>query len=73
MAEEVRRVTHRFQFDPLIRGMMNRLPKPGTVWPKPERKAWLATLEANFELIYDEAEQEKPAGAPHAIPQTRAV
>jgi len=71
MPEEKR--SRRAQFDPIIRGLMQRLPKPGEVWADHARKEWLATLEANLKLIYPDAEQQKPAGAPHAVATPRAV
>ena len=42
--------------DPIIAGLLKRLPKSGEVWPETERKLWLQLLEGSFKLIYkDEA------------------
>jgi hypothetical protein len=40
--------------DPIIRGLLARLPKSGDVWPENERKLWLQLLEGSFKLIYKE-------------------
>ena len=43
--------------DPIILGLLERLPKPGDVWPETERKLWLELLSGSFKLIYrDKAE-----------------
>lgn len=52
----------RRRVDPLIGGLLVRLPKPGTIWPEEERKEWMATLEANLKLVYPAAPQGKPHG-----------
>lgn len=44
--------------DPIIAGLLARLPKSGDVWPETERKLWLQLLEGSFKLIY----QDKKAG-----------
>jgi hypothetical protein len=38
--------------DPLIQGLLSRLPPPGEVWSEEKRKKWLQTLSANLEIIY---------------------
>lgn len=38
--------------DPIIGGLLKRLPKAGEVWPEAERKLWLQLLEGSFKLIY---------------------
>lgn len=38
--------------DPIIRGLLVRLPKSGDVWPEADRKLWLQLLEGSFKLIY---------------------
>jgi hypothetical protein len=38
--------------DPIIRGLLARLPKSGDVWPEAERKLWLDLLAGSFRLIY---------------------
>ncbi len=41
--------------DPIIRGLLARLPKSGEVWPEAERKLWLDLLAGSFKLIYKDA------------------
>lgn len=41
--------------DPIIAGLLARLPKSGDVWPVAERKLWLQLLEGSFQLIYKDA------------------
>ena len=44
------------KLDPIIRGLIDRLPDAGANWPSQERKLWLGILENTFELVYkDEA------------------
>jgi hypothetical protein len=43
------------EIDPIIRGLLARLPKSGDVWPEPERKLWLELLAGSFKLIYKNA------------------
>lgn len=38
--------------DPIIAGLLKRLPKSGDVWPEAERKLWLDLLSGSFKLIY---------------------
>lgn len=38
--------------DPIIAGLLKRLPKVGEVWPDAQRKLWLQLLEGSFKLIY---------------------
>jgi hypothetical protein len=40
--------------DPIIAGLLKRLPKSGDVWPKTQRKLWLQLLEGSFDLIYED-------------------
>jgi len=42
--------------DPIIAGLLKRLPKSGEKWPKAQRKLWLQLLEGSFDLIYDDGE-----------------
>ncbi len=41
--------------DPIIEGLLKRLPKTGDVWPEDDRKLWLQLLEGSFKLIYKDA------------------
>src|SRR5258707_11522748 len=46
--------------DPIIEGLLKRLPKSGDVWPEADRKLWLQLLEGSFRLIYkDKPERER--------------
>jgi hypothetical protein len=42
--------------DPIIKGLLVRLPKSGAVWPKAQRELWLKLLSGSFELIYSDGE-----------------
>jgi hypothetical protein len=44
--------------DPLIEGLLSRLPSPGDVWGIEKRKKWIETLEANLEMIYPAADDD---------------
>jgi hypothetical protein len=45
--------------DPLIRGLVDRLPKPNAVWPLEERTKWLRTAASVFGLIYKDEDVEQ--------------
>ncbi|GJL93488.1 hypothetical protein [Hyphococcus sp.] len=42
--------------DPIIEGLLKRLPKAGSVWPESEREVWLDLLKGSFKLIYSQKE-----------------
>jgi hypothetical protein len=44
------------EIDPIIRGLLVRLPKSGDVWPDAGRKLLLQLLEGSFKLIYKDKE-----------------
>lgn len=44
--------------DPIIRGLIDRLPSSGSNWPKAKRKLWLQILENSFDLVYEDDEGE---------------
>ena len=44
--------------DPIIQGLLARLPATGSAWPESERKLWLTLLEGSFKLIYRETSSE---------------
>lgn len=50
--------------DPIIRGLLVRLPKSGDVWPDADRKLWLQLLEGSFKLIYKDKRSEFPLPPP---------
>jgi hypothetical protein len=47
--------------DPIIRGLLARLPKAGDVWPERQRDLWLELLKGSFKLIYRDAQENKAA------------
>jgi hypothetical protein len=47
------RISTARSFDPIILGLLARLPKSGEVWAEAERKPWLQLLEGSFKLIYN--------------------
>jgi hypothetical protein len=40
------------ELDPLIQGLLSRLPKTGDKWETDKRAKWLQTLAANFDMVY---------------------
>lgn len=44
--------------DPLIMGLVARLPKPDTVWPLEARAKWLRTAASIFALVYRTGEED---------------
>ena len=48
--------------DPIILGLLSRLPKSGDLWPTDERQLWLNLLEGSFKLIYKEPEPHEFSG-----------
>ena len=42
--------------DPIVKGLIRRLPPSGTPWPPEARKLWLEVLEGTFELVYTDAD-----------------
>jgi len=47
--------------DPLVLGLIERLPKPGSTWCLEDRVKWLRTADSIFDLIYgadDESQKE---------------
>jgi hypothetical protein len=48
--------------DPIIRGLLARLPKSGAVWPEAERELWLKLLAGSFQLIYKDKADGETAG-----------
>jgi hypothetical protein len=42
------------KLDPIIKGLIDRLPNAGSVWPSSERDLWLSILKSSFQLVYKE-------------------
>jgi hypothetical protein len=40
--------------DPIIDGLLDRLPAPGEVWPMANRNKWLQVLTLSLGLIYED-------------------
>jgi hypothetical protein len=47
--------------DPIIQGLLARLPKSGDVWPEAARDLWLELLKGSFKLIYKDGPAKKEA------------
>ena len=45
--------------DPLIQALVDKLPKPNTVWPIDDRAKWLKAAAMAFNLIYKTSEREE--------------
>ena len=45
--------------DPLIRALVDKLPKPNTIWPIDDRAKWLKAVAMAFNLIYKTSEREE--------------
>lgn len=46
------------KLDPIIKGLIDRLPRPGEKWSKAKRKLWLQILENSFDLVYEDNDPE---------------
>lgn len=53
------------KIDPIIMGLIGRLPESGSEWPLDERKLWLGILESTFRLVYKDSEEESVATVNH--------
>jgi hypothetical protein len=42
------------EIDPILLGLISKLPPSGSNWPKSKRKLWLAILENSLELVYED-------------------
>ncbi len=51
------------RLDPIIRGLIDRLPDAGNPWPSKDRKLWLGILESAFELVYTDEEAPNEDGS----------
>lgn len=54
--------------DPLIAGLLSRLPAAGETWDHEKRLKWLQTLAANLDLVYPAADGDK-----HIIIESKAL
>ena len=44
--------------DPLIQALVDKLPKPNTIWPIDDRARWLKAAAMAFNLIYKTSERD---------------
>ncbi len=51
--------------DPVIKGLIDKLPPPDSVWAEPDRQLWLQILESSFKLVY----KDKPIALPPPTPE----
>ncbi|KQQ60931.1 hypothetical protein ASF69_00350 [Rhizobium sp. Leaf311] len=49
-------ISQQDDIDPIIRGLISRLPASGANWSKSKRKLWLQILENSFDLVYEDDE-----------------
>lgn len=42
------------ELDPVIKGLIDKLPAPSSVWAEAERDLWLEILKSSFKLVYKE-------------------
>ncbi len=54
------------ELDPIIKGLIGRLPRVGSVWPSEQRKLWLGILENTFQLVYRDDEMRDRPETPQA-------
>lgn len=40
------------KIDTIIQGLIDRLPKAGSIWKKRERELWIQILKSTFDLVY---------------------
>ena len=61
--------------DPLIRALVDKLPKPHTIWSIEDRAKWLRAAAILFNLVYrtDGDEQKQPAHEGQAISDAPSV
>lgn len=51
--------------DPVIKSLVNKLPKAGSIWSERDRDLWLELLKGSFKLIYlDEPEEKRDDDPP---------
>jgi hypothetical protein len=62
-------LTEPLEIDPIIMGLLDRLPKPGDMWPEADRKLWLQLLEGSFKLIYKDKTREVDWNKPENDPK----
>lgn len=48
------------EIDPIIMGLLRRLPKAGAEWPESQRTIWLDLLKGSFKLIYTDPSSKPP-------------
>jgi hypothetical protein len=51
------------ELQPLILGLVESLPPPGTIWPREKRAQWITVAACCLDLIYHDDPSEQPARA----------
>ena len=59
--------------DPIILGLISRMPKTGAVWPVEERNLWLELLKGSFKLVYKEDELPDNPDNSGNVPETPGI
>lgn len=59
------------KIDPIIQGLIARLPESGAVWAKDQRKLWLGILENSFDLVYKDKIEQLPS--PNSMHREQAL
>jgi len=49
------------ELDPIIEGLLLKLPEPGAYWPPQERAAWVALLQGALGVIYKDKPPDQQA------------
>lgn len=70
MSQAESREPNEVELDPIIWGLLDKVPHNGEPWPKTQRTAWLNLLSLTLEMLYPEqtttAQPNEPA---HASPK----
>lgn len=51
------------KLDPVIQGLIDKLPAPKSVWREEERQLWLQILENSFKLVYKDGRETETRGS----------
>ena len=55
------------ELDLLIRGLIQKLPVSGSVWPGEDRQKWFALAEGIFGVVYNDKAKDVDLGEPNQI------
>lgn len=62
VSQEAEEILDALEIDPIILGLLQRLPAPGEDWSKAARAQWLNILSSTLDMIYLEPSQEPAIG-----------